>query len=184
MKMYLKILSAKYIRHFVQRAFNMLECIEDMKMNCSLWYSGLIFFMHWDLFRYQYFACNSNSMKISPSCNSITADPVPTNFCTYHDSTAVMSCAKFLSDHFIRIEVRVKKSIIDKMLVKWALVPRLYHQCVCRCPSAPDSARSLADTWMTRERYICFSLNSFPPGQNGCHFYRRRFQMHFPHWKC
>ena len=46
------------------------------------------------------------------------------NFCTCHDSTAVVPRTKFCSDHCIRIEVRVKRNIrriwfaMEKPLVK------------------------------------------------------------------
>ena len=35
------------------------------------------------------FARNSNSMEISPCCNSVAGHQIATNFCTCHDSTAV-----------------------------------------------------------------------------------------------
>ena len=47
-------------------------------------------------------------------------------FCTYHDSTAAVPCAKFCSDHCIRIEVRVKQNClrisiaVEKTLLKRA----------------------------------------------------------------
>ena len=36
-------------------------------------------------------------------CNSVRTHQIATNFCTCHDSIAVVSCAKFCSDHNIRI---------------------------------------------------------------------------------
>ena len=49
-------------------------------------------------------------MEISPCHNSVAGHQIATNFCTCHDSTAVVPCTKFCSDHCIRIEVRVKRN--------------------------------------------------------------------------
>ena len=49
-------------------------------------------------------------METSPCCNSVTGHQIATNFCTCHDSTAVVPCTKFCSDHCIRIEMRVKRN--------------------------------------------------------------------------
>ena len=63
-------------------------------------------------------------MEISPCCNSVTGHQIATNFCTCHDSTAVVPCTKFCSDHYIRIEMRVKRDFhriwiaMEKLLVK------------------------------------------------------------------
>ena len=51
---------------------------------------------------------NSHSTENSFSCNSIAGDHIATIFCTCHESTAVVSCAKFCSDHFITIWMREK----------------------------------------------------------------------------
>ena len=70
------------------------------------------------------FARNSNSMETSSCCNSAAGDQIATNFCTCHDSTAVVPCTKICSDHRIRIEVRVKQNFhqiwiaMEKLLVK------------------------------------------------------------------
>ena len=56
------------------------------------------------------FARNSNSIELSPCCNSVAGHQIATNFCAFHDSTAVVSCTKFCSDHGIRIEVSVKRN--------------------------------------------------------------------------
>ena len=45
-----------------------------------------------------------------PICNSVAGHQIATNFCTCHDSTAVVPCTKFCSDHCIRIEMRVKRN--------------------------------------------------------------------------
>ena len=80
----------------------------------------------------------SNSMKTSPCCNSVAGHQIATNFCTCHDSTAVVPCTKFCSDHCIRIEMRVKRNFhriwiaMEKALVKWGpgqlqCNPTLHH---------------------------------------------------------
>ena len=76
-----------------------------------------------------FFARNSNSMENSSCCNSVAAHQIETNFCTCHDSTAVVSCTKFCSNHFIRLEMRVKRNFhrnwnaMEKPLVKWGPGP-------------------------------------------------------------
>ena len=40
-------------------------------------------------------------------CNSIAGHQIATNYCACHGNAAVMSCAKFCSDHFVRIEVKI-----------------------------------------------------------------------------
>ena len=65
-------------------------------------------------------------MEISINCNSVAADHIATKFCTFHDSTVVVSCAKYCSDHIIKIWMRTKLTfrhiwiLIEKLLVKWA----------------------------------------------------------------
>ena len=61
-------------------------------------------------FQERFFACNSNSMEASPCCNSVVGHQIATMFCTCHDSTAVVPCTKFCSDHCIRIEMKVKRN--------------------------------------------------------------------------
>ena len=63
-------------------------------------------------------------METSPCCNSVASHQTATNFCTCHQSTAVVPCTKFCSDHPIRVEVRVKQNFhriwiaMEKPLVK------------------------------------------------------------------
>ena len=73
----------------------------------------------------------------------ITGTQIATNFCTCHDSTAVLPSAKFCNDHYIRIWIRAKWFSIyfnyaRKTLVKWTLgqqcVNRAYELCL-NCPS-------------------------------------------------
>ena len=67
-------------------------------------------------------------LKLRKCCNSIAGPQIATNFCTCHNSTAVVPCKKFYSDHFVRIEVRVKQNLhriwnaMEKTLVKQGLV--------------------------------------------------------------
>ena len=70
-----------------------------------------VFSLCWIIYRYSdtdqspgpvsqtFFARNSNSMETSPCCNSAAGDQIATNFCTCHDSTAVVSCTKLCSNH-------------------------------------------------------------------------------------
>ena len=44
-------------------------------------------------------------------CKSVTGHWIATNFCTWHDSTAVVPCTKFCSDHWIRTKVIVKQNL-------------------------------------------------------------------------
>ena len=63
-------------------------------------------------------------METLPCCNSVRGHQIATNFCTCHDSTAVVPCTKFCSDHCIRIEVRANRNFhriwiaMEKPLVK------------------------------------------------------------------
>ena len=63
-------------------------------------------------------------METLPCCNSVAGHQITTNFCTCHDSTAVVPCTKFCSYHCIRIEMRVKRNFhriwiaMEKPLVK------------------------------------------------------------------
>ena len=44
-------------------------------------------------------------MESSSCCNSVVGHQIATIFCTCHDSTAVVPCTKFCSDHSIRLEI-------------------------------------------------------------------------------
>ena len=79
-----------------------------------------------DPFHKRFFHHNSNSMEISFSSNSVTDDYIATKFGTCHDSPAVVSCAKYCSDHYVSIWMRAKWNfhhiwiVMEKLLVKWA----------------------------------------------------------------
>ena len=72
-------------------------------------------------------------MEISFSFNSTTDDHIATTFGTCHDSTAVVPCAKYCSDHFISIWMRAKWNfhhiwnVMEKLLVKWAPAQHTTH---------------------------------------------------------
>ena len=86
------------------------------------------------LYHWQLFARNSNSMETLPCCNSIVVHQTATNFCTCHDSTAVLSCAKFCSYGWVKIKVRMNQilhwiwNVAEITLVKWA--PELRTACL------------------------------------------------------
>ena len=67
-------------------------------------------------------------METSPCHNSVAGHQIATSFCTWPDSTAVVPCTKFCSDHWIRIDVRVKRNFhriwiaMKKPLVKRVLL--------------------------------------------------------------
>ena len=52
-------------------------------------------------FHKQFFLHNSNSMENWSWCNPIVRYHITVKFCRSHESTAVVPCAKFYSDHFI-----------------------------------------------------------------------------------
>ena len=73
--------------------------------------------------------------NFASDCNSVAGHQIATNVCTYHDSTAVVPCTKFCSEHCMRVEVRVKRNFhwiciaMEKTSVIWTLeglCPRLY----------------------------------------------------------
>ena len=89
---------------------------------------------------------NVNSIEISFYSKSVPDNHIATKFCTCHDSLAVMACAKFCSDCYVRIGIRAKWIIrqvwivMGKSLVRW--VPCYPYGCM----------RSLCNTvWSTRE---------------------------------
>ena len=63
------------------------------------------------LFTNCFFARNSNSMEISPGCNSGTGNRIATSLCICHDSAVIVPCTTLCSDHLIKIEVRVKSNL-------------------------------------------------------------------------
>ena len=71
------------------------------------------------------FACNSNATRISLSCVSTPGCQIATNFCTCHDSTAVVLCANICNDHCTQVCVKSKWIshqiwlTIERASVKW-----------------------------------------------------------------
>ena len=87
-------------------------------------------------------------MESSPCCNSVTGHQIATNFGTWHDSTAVVPCTNFCSDHCIVIEMRAKRNFHriwiarEKPLVKRGPVcPTLGHTCGWHIAGWETSAR-------------------------------------------
>ena len=73
------------------------------------------------------FHTNSNSKPNSFCINSLHGYQIATNFCTWHDSYAVVSCAKFCCNHLIKNGMRTKWNyhriwiVMQKSIVKWIL---------------------------------------------------------------
>ena len=94
-------------------------------------------------------------MEISFYCNSVAGDRIATKFCTCQDSTAVVPCAKFCSDHFIRIWMTVKWNlhriwiVMKKLLMKWAPGSHSTDNCSLSfsCNSMSDHQGPLLLTW-------------------------------------
>ena len=106
-------------------------------------------------------------MEISPCHNSVAGHQIATNFCTCHGSTAVVPCAKFCSDHCIRIEMRANRNshriwiAMEKPLVKRApgfdfpvlrrCLPRgVWQMSVSVCRKVPDLGFELEQCWFYR----------------------------------
>ena len=80
----------------------------------------------WGLFHWWFFHRNSFAMEISfcsfPNCSEVMA----MKFCTWHDSCAVVTCAKFCSNMIAQSRVTLKPVshqiwiTMEKPLVKWA----------------------------------------------------------------
>ena len=91
-------------------------------------------------------------METSPCCNSVAGHQIATNFCTCHDSTAVVPCTKFCSYHCIRIEMRVKRNFhriwiaMKKPLVKRGPVRNCWKATVC----CEKSKFTISSTWLEK----------------------------------
>ena len=97
-------------------------------------------------FRVPYLAWNSNSMENMHCCKSMTDHQIATNFCTCHDSIAVMSCAKFRGNHFVRNGRTAKQNFhkiwiaMEKLQVKWSSeIPCLAASLLGVIPCNPTS---------------------------------------------
>ena len=60
--------------------------------------TGLMWNISWDQFHYWVFHRNSNSMEISFHSHLDSDTVITTKFCTWHDSCAVVACAKSCCD--------------------------------------------------------------------------------------
>ena len=92
----------------------------------------------WDPFRERFFHRISNSMTNWFLCKLFARYHIATNFYTWHDSTAVVRCAKCHSDHFTTIRMRAEwiSHRMEKSVVKWVCVwvqPRL-NKCTSHEP--------------------------------------------------
>ena len=82
-------------------------------------------------FHERFFHHISNSMENWCKCNSIVRYHITTIFCTCNDSTTVVACVKFHSDHFTTIWMRAKWNFhrilitMEKSFVKWTPGPCL-----------------------------------------------------------
>ena len=71
------------------------------------------------------YSTNNFSIKVWMECKFVLVYWITTNFCTWHDSLAVMPCAKFCSDHLIKIWMRMKWNfheiciLIGKSSLRW-----------------------------------------------------------------
>ena len=71
------------------------------------------------------FVCNSNSVEILLYCYLVTGHLIATICSTCHDSTIVMSCAKFDSNHLVRLQMREQNAVSIKFELPWKKVSRL-----------------------------------------------------------
>ena len=72
---------------------------------------------------HRFFHHNSNSIKISFCSHPCCSEVIAMKFCTWHDSCAVMPCAKFSSDTMPYNGVKLKPifhQMMEKLFVKWA----------------------------------------------------------------
>ena len=72
----------------------------------------------WDLFHEQFLHHNSNSMETSFCSHPTCGEVITMQFCTWHDSYAVMACAKFYSDMIPYNGITLKQFSI-KFELRW-----------------------------------------------------------------
>ena len=73
-----------------------------------------------------------NSIEIWIYYNSVHGYNMATKFCTCHDSMAVVACAKFCGDEFMRSRTRWKLIMMQKLLMKW---PPVHPPLSWLCPT-------------------------------------------------
>ena len=95
-----------------------------------------------------------------------------------HDICLVQFDMKFIWSTFHRIPNLIT-------LLHTAVAVVMFHRLMSfwnmRFTTPRTSVMTGGTVWWTS--FNCFSLYSYPPGQNGHHFGRRHFQMHFLEWK-
>ena len=93
-------------------------------------------------FHLPFFMHNPNLMQDWFCVNSLLGNQITTEFCTCHDSKAVMACAKFCSDHCIRIwmiskwnfytiELQWKNSEMRPRVLLWSTCMYMIHVICC-----------------------------------------------------
>ena len=99
-------------------------------------------------------------------CSSNSNELIPTNFCTWHDSSAVMSCAKICRDMITKNGITAKQNLcwilimMGKLLVKRTSA-RLHK--ACHGPHVSKWLQPVFDAEQTKP----YNLHDF------CHVYRR-----------
>ena len=80
------------------------ECPRDFYLSCSkvfsFWWSHGSIITNLSPLHERFLLRNLNPIKNWNKCNYVIGNHNATQFCTCHDSTAVVLCAKFHSDHF------------------------------------------------------------------------------------
>ena len=122
-------------------------------------------------------------MEISLHFHLDSNKVITTKFCTWHDSCAVVACAQICCDLMASNGITARWSfhriwiVSKKSLVKWAPV--------CNSPCL----LKWGNVYLIKMKFMFFShggvsikvliINSFPPGQNGCHFRDNFFKCIF-----
>ena len=78
--------------------------------------------LYWHPFHLQYFTQDSNLWEISFCYNSIPCHWIAAKFCTCHDSCAVVTCAKFCSNHLFEIWMRPKSIFHQIWKLAWKII--------------------------------------------------------------
>ena len=100
---------------------------------------------HWDTFHK---CLRSKSQYCNNTCSSFMKNnaPIKSQFCTCHDSSAIMACAKMLHDWMIRIKNEIKYNFCKI----W--ITRMSSYTICEIVSwfrsPPTQARQAARVWL------------------------------------
>ena len=109
-------------------------------------------------------------METSPCCNSVACHQITTYFCTCHDSTAVVTCTQFCSDHCVRIEAKVKLNFhriwipMENTLVKQGPGLSGYH-----CPANWMSVHEPTEPY--KQRVLMHGHQGWNVRHGLCHIY-------------